>query len=253
MQNCPVEPLMSQDYDIPSELQGMTLAIAFKFQGCVIVAADGMAYMSGGEGDVPYPAKKIRRVGSDWVLCFAGWGGVEQCTKRLEAELSAGQIGPFNPDLHIGGIDYLHALAHIARENGIKQSFLMLIGNEPEPDVLLYAIDKGPYGPADFCCAIGAQQATALWLIRTLLPCCASMEDAKKLAYFVIWQVAKAELKVGNPEHGYVTSLCILRKGTAPECEDLEYTAMTTCMTQWETALKAAFRQSISQTSAPTQ
>jgi hypothetical protein len=196
-----------------------------------------------------YPVK-----GTNWVLAFAGWGGVETFYRALQSEVELGHVPAFDPHIEIGGLAYLTALMQKATKAGGKmpQSPTILAGFDidQQPYILAAVLPDGaPYKESRIS-ARGAQNSTALWILNTLIGCCTSLEDVKKLAYFTISQVAKQELKVGGLEDGYAISMAVLESDKPNHYESLENSTLNGWLKDWETGLQKSFMEVIRQSAS---
>jgi len=229
----------------------MTLIVSMQHEDKIVLAADGMAHTPASEqANVPYAVNKLFPVkGTDWVLAFAGWGGIESFHKRLEAEVELHHIPEFDPHLEIGGFEYFNALRRISEEQGkgMPQSPTILAGFDlnNKPLVLSAVLPSGACYNADKITALGTQNSTALWILNTLFGACASLEDVKRLAYFTIYQVAKHELKVGSLEAGYTISLCLLEPGKRNPCEQINSSALNEWLGDWQQKFQDSFKMGI--------
>jgi len=231
------------------ELKAMTLIVSMQYEGKIVMAADGMVYTQGSSNaNIPYPAEKLYPVkGTNWMFAFSGWGGVESLQKTIEAEVGLGHSPPFDLHLPIGGPLYLDALRVKAREGGVAfEANVALAGFdlEGEPYILSTALPSGATYNLGKVAALGVQDSTAMWLMGTLYDCCTCLEDVKKMAYFVITQVAKQELKVGHPEH-YAISLAVLENGKQSQREHKKYHDLQGWIGDWESGLQRCFMRII--------
>jgi hypothetical protein len=245
---CPPEALSA---DSEKELELMTLIVSIQHEGKIVLAADGMAYTPASQNaNVPYRKNKLFPVkGTDWVLGFAGWGGIASFHKRLEAEVDLDRIPHFDSHLEVGGFEYFNALRRISEEQGknMPPSPTLLAGFDinGKPLVISAVLPSGACYDAHEITAFGAQNSTALWILNTLLSCCGSLEDVKRLAYFTISQVAKHELQVGSLEAGYAISLCVLEPGKPIHSEQENGSALNGWLGEWQRKFQDSFKTSI--------
>jgi 20S proteasome alpha/beta subunit len=227
------------------ELKDMTLIVSMQYENKIVMAADGMAFTHGSDKvDIPYPTEKLFSVkGTNWILAFSGWAGVESCQKTIEAEVSLKQSPAFNPHLPIGGPLYLDALRTKAQEGGnILETHAALAGFDLEgnPYILSAVLPRGGTYNLWKIAALGVQESTAMWIMNTLLACCTCLEDVKRLAYFTITQIAKQEIKVGHPER-YAISLAVLENEKQPQREHKRYQDFQDWFGDWESGLQRCF------------
>lgn len=193
----------------------MTLVVSIMSAFGIVVAADGMAYNSHGDADVPSPVHKVKVVkGTHWLFSFSGQGTAETLFHTLQASIENGSL-TLDPDVRIASLQYFDAFdLHLA---GNFSSSLLLAGFDPEgvPWVYVRETKQRTTTVAGEVFALGAQHSTALWLVQTLIQQASSLEDIAFLAYFTIAQVATQELKVGNPER-YRIDVATLTPGTTP-------------------------------------
>lgn len=149
----------------------MTLIVSVQHEGKIVLTADGMAHTPASEqSNVPYPTNKLFPIkGTDWVLTFSGWGGIAGFHKRLQAEVDLEHIPKFDPHIEIGGFEYFKALRRIAGEQGSMPASPTLIAGldiHGKPFVLFVQLPSGACCDAYKIAALGAQNATALWILK---------------------------------------------------------------------------------------
>ena len=238
-----------QEENEDQELKAMTLIVSMQYEGKIVIAADGMAYTQGdGNANIPYPTEKLHVVkGTEWISVFSGWGGVESYRTAIESEIELGHFPPFDSHLPIGGPLYLNALRTKAREDGQQQSAHVAVAGfnlDGQPYILSAVLPKGATYNLAPIAALGVQDSTAMWLMNTLLACCKSLEDVKRLAYFTVFQIAKQEIKVGHPEH-YQISLAVLENGKQPQRERNRYSDIRNWLNGWERGVQQSFMDAI--------
>jgi hypothetical protein len=214
----------------------MTLVIAISDSQSIIVAADGMGYVEQGTAAMPYRTDKLCAVPTtNWVMGFAGAVGLAGLRAALDTKLRAGEV-KLDPRFEIGAIEYVSALSRLGTANGTS---VLLAGfdSNNHPQILVSSPFPATPHPQT---VIGAQQATARWILTTLSPACSTLEDYKKLAYFTIWQTS--DLKIGKPEIGYPIGLAVLTPNLPP---DFLQPAFHEVIPKWLEHMQSAFRQSL--------
>ncbi len=232
-------------------LHPMTLVVSLQHERQLVLAADGMGYYSAVGGSYAYPTHKLYPVAdTGWIFAFAGSGEVKVLHGRLETELKRGDF-KVDPSIEIGGVDYLNRLGRLYEAKDKSVALIAGFDSNSQPKVLSKDL-PGSISEWGGIGAIGAQRATALWMMNTMAPCCSSLEEVKHLACFTIWQVSRKELTVGSPERGYVVSLCVLDADRSPQWEELGESAVSAWMHAWLQKLQDAFKQSLKKTLPPT-
>jgi hypothetical protein len=242
----------SARYDTPLH-DPMTLVIAIRTASRVIVAADSLSYNTDLEtgANLPFAQNKLHSVaGTDWVMASAGNAVFDTLKREVETEIELGQRPPFDPHLEIGGPAFLRTLAEKARQENpveIPQCWIALCGfdTKKKPLVLTANPPRPGYMVTGQITALGAQWPTATWILNLLAGSCPTIEAARKLACFTIWQISKQELKVGTIEAGYPISSCVLEYGKPAHFGETSREALDGWLAEWEQSLQDCFMQAI--------
>jgi hypothetical protein len=209
----------------------MTLIVAFQTSDDrIVIAADGLKVEYNGESNTPSTINKLCEVRTtNWILAFAGTSAVEAFYLRLQAEIELGHR-QFDPHLEIGGPAYLNALTRMASEGveaapgkQMPPTTAILAGFDiaRKPLLLATMLPAGGYWPIRESVAIGIQDSTAFWLLRTLGDICTTLDRIKKLAAFIIWEASGQDLRVGKPEL-YPINLCVMEANKPHEYQQVE-------------------------------
>jgi hypothetical protein len=234
-----------------AEFEPMTLVLAARHCEHVLIAADGMAYHHQADSDYSFSSEKLHQVVDyGWIFCFSGEGRAKTAAHKIDEEIRAQIWAAPSPSIVRGGDAYLQRVKELTQ--GIRNTSFMLVGHDDRREAKVMSTsseEQGISGLAEFPFAIGAQRATALWMLKLLLPCCTSLEQAKRVMRFTIWQVAKSEIKVGALELGYRIGLCVLSPGMKPDFVDSDPTSLRdslgTLLGDLQQAFKAALQRSI--------
>ena len=229
------------------EFEPMTLALAARHCEHVLMAADGMAYRHQRDSDYPFSTEKLHRVEKyGWIFCFSGEGRAKTAAQQIDEEIRANKWSAPSVSIVSGGNAYLQRVKELTQ--GIRNTSFMLVGRDDREEAKVMSTsseEEGISEVAEFPFAIAAQRATALWMLRVLLPCCTTLEQAKRLMCFTIWQAAKSDIKVGALELGYRIGLCVLSPDVRPDFADIAPTSLQGSMERLLGDMQEAFKAAI--------
>ena len=212
-------------------LKDMTLIVAIRTDDSIVMAADGMAFSSGDQGNIPYPAAKLHTANDSWIMGFCGWAGTEVHRKQLEAETVKG-TREFDKDIDIGGPLYLRAIHEKLSQEVLPHSAsggtLLLAGHGNgglsfKVAELPRSGDKIGFNLVEGAnlAAYGSGKLTAKWMLQTFLESCSTLQDRIDLTCFAIWNIAQQELTVGRLEQGYAITTALIPDGAKPTIQTL--------------------------------
>jgi len=237
-----MQDLLAEGYGFDQSEEGetgpMTLVIAISpSPQWIIVAADGMGYVEQGNAAMPYRADKLGAVPTtNWVMGFAGAVTLAGLKAALDVKLTSGEV-KLDRRFEIGALEYISELSRLGTANNTSVLLAGFDGNN-QPRVSVSSPFPATPCPQSTIATVGAQQATARWILATLSPACSTLEDYERLAYFTIWQIR--DLKIGRPETGYPIGLAVLTPNQPPAYIQ---PAFHEEMPRWLEHLQSAFRQ----------
>jgi hypothetical protein len=247
----------SQTFSPP--VKPMSLIVALQTsENKIVLAADSLCMTtSNGLGEpeqYTYRCDKLNRVaGTDWLIAYAGVS-LDYLRRKINAEIASKARTPFNPNIEIGGPEYLAALSQELRStpNGDKifcPTILAGFGTDENPVVFGASLPRPGYSVAPSIYPLGAQEACAFWIMRSLGACCLTVESVKSLACFTIWQMAKMDARIGDVSSGYPISICVMSPREPIEIEHLD--TVPEWMENWEEKMQNCFIGTVNEGNSP--
>lgn len=226
---------------IAEEIESVTLITVIHDQMGIVVAADGMAYQQHGKDYISYSQQKIKRIhGTSWIFASAGHAGTVGIYDALEAKISQGLLN-LNADIRLGGHQYLEEFRSLWTTPQ-PDTTVLVAGFTPDGDSYVRSWAPLSQKPISLppIAALGAQQAAATWILRTL-QYSNDLESRKRLAYFAIKQIAQQDIRIGSPERHRIGVCSIVPKHEPEFALDPELEQLAKFAEGAEKRLRSAF------------